>query len=157
MSDAERPDGTDPRVLVPDDDEPLVTIVSNDKSSANAYHTHPKACDKINRTSETREVKQSVAEWQGGTKCDRCAEIDAQPRAPPEITDPRDNPQTQISAALCSALRRAVRDGHTAGAVSDAADLSRSTTYPHIRGDCSHDVAIPPSKYTGTEWVVDDA
>ena len=157
MSDAERPDGSDPRVLVPDADEPLVTVVSNDKSSADAYHTHASACDKINRSSATREVKQSVAEWQGCELCERCEELDALPDAPLTLTDadvPDDH--RQVPAAVCAALRRAVGRGYPAGDAGRVAGVSRSTVYPHVRGECDHDVAEPAFAYDGDEWVVRD-
>ena len=157
MSDAAPPDGTDPRVLVPDEDEPTVTIVGAERSSSSAYHTHPEACDKINRSTVAREVPQSVAEWQGNDLCDRCAELDALPDAPLTLTN-ADVPDDakQVPADVCAALRRAVGRGYPAGDAGRVADVSRSTVYPHVRGECDHDVAEPTYEYDGTEWVVSD-
>ena len=157
MSDAERPDGTDPRVLVPDDDEPIVTIVGAERSSSSAYHTHPEACDKINRSTTSREVKQSVAEWQDNDLCERCAELDALPDAPLTLTD-TDVPDDarQIPASVCAAFRRAVGCGYPARDAGRVAGVSRSAVYPHVRGECDHDVVEPAFEYDGDGWVIRD-
>jgi len=141
------PDGSDPRVLVPDEDEPLVTIVSNDRSSYDTYHTHPERCDKINRTSKTREVKQSIAEWQGNDLCDRCAELDAAPESPIDVADATHTPGEPVTPATCHALRREVARGHDPTEVGSAIGMSKSTAYVHLRGECSHNIAHAPLVY----------
>lgn len=147
MSKPSPPDGSDPRVLVPDEDEPEVTIVSNDRSSYDTYHTHPESCDKITRTAATREVKQSIAEWKGNSLCERCAALDSAPESPIDVADATHTPGDSVTPAACHALRREVARGHNARAVGDAIGLGKSTTYTHLRGECGHDIAHPPLVY----------
>lgn len=157
MSKPTPPDGSDPRVLVPGEDEPEVTIVSNDRSSYDTYHTHPKACDKINRSSKTREVKLSVAEWQGNDLCDRCAELAAAPATPVDVSDADHTSESRVSVATCHALRREVARGHDAKSVGEAIGLGKSTAYVHLRGECDHDTAHPPLVYddAASAWRVE--
>ena len=154
MSKPTPPDGSDPRVLSPSPDEPDVTIVQNDRSSSDAYHTYPDECDKINTETHTRSVKQSIAEWQGKHLCGRCAELEARPGPLAELTPADRGSKGVIAADACATLREHVAAGHDPVAVGDELGMTKSCVYRHLRGEVSHEVPHPPLAYTDGTWTV---
>lgn len=64
---------TDPRVLVPEEDEQEVIVKAAFGGSGKAYHTAE--CVNVRRMRQTNMVKISVAEWKGYHECERCQHI----------------------------------------------------------------------------------
>ena len=70
---ADGPDGSDPRVLAPSDDEERVIVKASFGGKGKAYHTTE--CLNVDAMRSTREVPLSVAEWKGCDECHACQRI----------------------------------------------------------------------------------
>lgn len=147
MSDAARPDGSDPRVLTPDADEPDVWI-SRGNSSAKKYHTNE--CATVEQMIRAKQVPQSVAEWNDHEKCDRCHRIDT--------GDDYERPGAgeirlttgyhTVSPVRCLALRALAVSGDTQRDAADTLGVSQSTAARHIKGECTCDHYGHAVRYT---------
>lgn len=139
-----RPDGTDPRVLTPSDDEPEVKIA---KRNTQAYHTAD--CRTIYRMRERgvgfKTVKLSVAEWRDLHECDICEREGAyDPDATPDRSghaDPEDAPG--VAAPTCAAWRTYLGSGLPALELIDIVPYSETEVRRHLKGECAHEVSEP--------------
>jgi len=134
---ASDPDGTDPRILSPSDDEPTVTI-AHGHSTGKTFHTTE--CPVVRRMNAPNEVAQSVAEWKGYTKCKRCDEREGgdgfpHPGGP-------DGPGVchhlqGVTRAECLQIRVRLLTGGSRRTVQEALDIGNATVGRHVSGDCS--------------------
>lgn len=134
---ASEPDGTDPRILTPDDDEPEVKI-ANGYSTGKTYHTAD--CAVVKRMDAAQTVTQSVAEWKGYTKCKRCDEREGgegypHPGGPNGATTA--HRLNGVGRIRCLQLRARLVGGETHKAVADAYNIGSATVGRHARGECS--------------------
>jgi hypothetical protein len=137
-----KPDGSDPRVLTPDDDEPDVKVA---KENTEAFHTAD--CRTIYRLRDRSDVgfttrKRSVAEWQGLHECEICrreGEYD-----PDDRPDPTPDEGTHtIDAATCDALRTYLGSGMDAVEIIDIVPYGETVVREHLKGKCDHDTDAP--------------
>ena len=131
---------SDPRVLEPAEDEPLVTVKSAFGGSGEAYHTEN--CLNVQGMRESREVKLSVAEWKGYHECENCIKLresDPEPEPEPE-------PEPDLSGA-CADVREQLANGVDRATVTENSPWARRSTHRHATGDCSHDIDVPPVAY----------
>ncbi|UBF23296.1 hypothetical protein M1M40_gp18 [Halorubrum tailed virus 29] len=138
MSDAARPDGSDPRVLTVPDDAPEVWIARGN-SSARTYHTN--RCATVEQMTDPKRVPKPVAEWNDHTKCGRCKRLDTgedyeRPGAGPVRLS---TGYHSVSAVRCLAMRALALKGHTHVEAGAAVDVAKSTATRHIGGNCTCD------------------
>jgi predicted transcriptional regulator len=138
MSDAARPDGSDPRVLTVPDDAPEVWIARGN-SSAKAYHTNE--CATVAQMDDPKRVAQPVAEWNDHSKCARCERLDTgddyeRPGAGPIRID---SGYHNVSAVRCLAIRALALRGYDQREIADYFTIERSTVARHIGGKCTCD------------------
>ena len=137
-----KPDGSDPRVLAPSEDEPVVTVKSAFGGSGEAYHTEN--CINVQRMRESREVKLSIAEWKGYHECENCIELrEAQNEPEP---DPEPEPEPDLSGA-CADVRKDLANGMDKATVAENSPWEKRSTHRHATGKCSHDIDVPPVSY----------
>ena len=128
---------SDPRVLEPAEDEPLVTVKGAFGGSGEAYHTAE--CVNVRKMRETREVKLSVAEWKGYHECQHC--IDKQ-RETPDIEPEEDT--SNSTEERCARVRRLFKKGLNRDEVTEHVNWSRTAVYTHGTGKCTHDIDEAP-------------
>jgi len=138
MSDAARPDGSDPRVLTVPDDAPEVWIARGN-SSAKKYHTN--RCATVEQMNDPKTVAQPVAEWNDHSKCARCERLDTgddyeRPGAGPIRID---SGYHNVSAVRCLAIRALALRGYDQREIADYFTIERSTVARHISGKCTCD------------------
>lgn len=175
---ASAPDGTDPRILSPGDDDPDVTIASG-HSTGKTYHTMD--CPVVKRMKEPKTTSRAVAEWKGYSKCERCDELESGQEsqtnadAPPQVpvcpacgTDltgvklaahlPCDAVNGKMSADLCEQLRRDLLAADSLPAVVDKYPVEDGACRRHARGDCDCRGDVPPLTYdmSAKTWVSTD-
>lgn len=140
-----KPDGTDPRILAPSEDEPLVTVKSAFGGNGKAYHTTE--CVNVRSMRQTREVKLSVAEWKGYHECRLC--LDKKENGPypepEEQQSQREEPHTSPTRAECATFREWIgEESLTMSQAAARSDWGRTAVNNHASGDCSHDIDTPP-------------
>jgi len=138
MSDAARPDGSDPRVLTVPDDAPDVLIARNN-SSAKAYHTN--RCATVKQMTDPKRVARSVAEWNDHEKCARCRRIDTgEDYERPGAGEIRiDSGYHTVTPVRCLAIRALALRGYHQREIADYFTVGRSTVARHISGKCTCD------------------
>ena len=134
---ASPPDGTDPRILTPEEDEPEVTIAYG-HSTGKTYHTTD--CAVVQRMSAPQDVSRSVAEWKGYTKCKRCDEREGGDGYPhpggPEGAS-LSHRLHGITRARCLQIRVRLLNGGTRRSVADAVGVGSGSVGRHRTGECS--------------------
>ena len=138
MSDAARPDGSDPRVLTVPDDAPEVWIARGN-SSARSYHTN--RCATVEQMDDPKRVAQPVAEWNDHNKCGRCERLDTGEdyERPGAGAVRLSTGYHSVSAVRCLAMRALALKGHKHVDAGEAVDVSQSTASRHITGKCTCD------------------
>ena len=138
MSKPTPPDGSDPRVLTPDPDEPDVWVTCR-HSSSKRYHTQ--RCSVVEQMNHEKQVDKSVAEWSGHEKCDRCHRIETdEDYERPGAGEIRiDSGYHSVSPVRCLSLRALALGGHTHDEAADVIGVASSTAGRHIRGECTCD------------------
>lgn len=134
-----RPDGSDPRVLTPDADEPEVWVASGSSSNAKTYHTNH--CATVDRMGRPTQVPLSVARWRDHEKCERCELIDSDedyPRPGTSSVNIAAGYHT-VTALRCLILRALALDGYTHADAAAEIDVTKSTATRHISGSCECD------------------
>lgn len=140
MSQPRKPDGTDPRIVTPSEDDETVKVSSSWNSSGDAYHTTD--CAIVARIESVREVQKSVAEWKGFHECTRCInEGEWTPDFERETTGAWQHFPTTVE---CAAWRSAIANGTQPRDVADGLAYSSTTIRRHALGRCDHDVTHPP-------------
>ena len=141
-----KPDGSDPRVLTPGDDEPTVKIA---KHNTKAYHTAD--CRTIYRLRDRGDVgfttrKLSVAEWQGLHECEICrTEGEYDPDDQPDRSP--DEGEHDLDAATCDAMRTYLGSGVDAVEIVDTVPFGETLVREHLKGKCDHDTDAPAYSY----------
>ena len=140
-----KPDGSDPRVLTPGEDEPEVKIA---KQHTQAYHTAD--CRTIYRMRERgigfKTVKQSVAEWQDLHECEICCKHgEYDPDAAPDTSPDERSPD--ITAAMCDAWRTYLGNGMAALDIIDTVPYGETNVRNHLKGNCECEPDAPPYTY----------
>lgn len=160
MSQPSKPDGSDPRVVTPDADEPQVTIAKG-YSTGKVYHTSS-TCPTIKRMDAPQEVALSVAEWKDYDKCGRCdAQESADADSPTGDFDKIPKYASllgRVTPSVCVAIRAALVAGASKREAGERFGVSHSTVERHTDGcGCDHDA--PPVAYApGLTWhPTDDA
>lgn len=143
MSQPSKPDGTDPRIVVPDEDEETVAIAYG-YSTGKTYHTAN--CAVTDRMSDPNHVPVSVAKWKGYTKCKRCDEREGGEGYEHPGKGPQDGPNASqllqgISPVACVQLRALLLDGASRQEAADTLGVGKSTVGRHALGkcNCGHD------------------
>lgn len=134
---ASDPDGTDPRILSPGDDETTVKI-AHGHSTGKTYHTGD--CAVVDRMDEANEVALSVAEWKGYTKCKRCDELeggDGYPHPGGPDGASLSHRLHGITRARCLQIRVRLLNGGTRRSVADAVGVGAASVGRHRAGECS--------------------
>jgi len=137
MSDAAPPDGSDPRVLTPGDDEPEVWVASGETSNSKKYHTN--RCATVERMTRPTKVPMSIAEWRDHTLCDRCRLIDTnEDYRRPGTTDVQvDVGYHTVTPLRCLILRALALEGYTQREAADEIGVvTKGTAGKHIAGSC---------------------
>lgn len=153
---ASAPDGTDPRILSPDDDEPEVTIARG-YSTEKTYHTTD--CPIVRRINNPNDVPKSVAEWKGYTKCKRCEKVEggedyARPgRSYADGPLPRPH---RISRTKCLKSRALLLQGGTRRGVAEQLDIGNGSVQRHRSGSCSCEHDAHTVEYDGDGYVRTD-
>mgnify|MGYP000034627651 CR=1 FL=1 len=155
MSNSSTPDGTDPRVLAPSDDEEQVIVKGAWGASGNAYHTCE--CRNVVQMRSTREVPVSVAEWKGYHECHACiteGEYNDDPsREAQQSTNDHVHPTP--TAEECATFRRKILAGMSPADVAAESGWGRTTVYRHATGGCKCEgVDHAPVAYG---WHVDES
>lgn len=152
------PDGSDPRVLTPSDDEPDVIVKANWRGNGSGYHTT--RCRNVVQMDRTRTVKQSVAEWKGYHECHVCITEGEYNDDPDELETRSTGEHVHPTPTReeCAAFRERMVDGETPAQVAADVSWGRTAVYTHARGDCHHEDAPdhPPVVYDGARWRVDE-
>lgn len=148
-----KPDGSDPRVLTPSEDEEHVMVKGAWGASGDAYHTCE--CRNVVQMRSVREVPISIAEWKGYHECHACiteGEYNDDPsREEQQSTDENVHPTPSIEE--CAAFRRAILEGNTPADVASDTVWGRTSIYRHATGGCKcEDVSHPPVAHG---WHVD--
>jgi plasmid maintenance system antidote protein VapI len=138
MSDAARPDGSDPRVLTVPDDAPDVLIARNN-SSAKAYHTN--RCATVKQMTDPKRVARPVAEWNDHEKCARCRRIDSDEdyERPGSGVVRVKTGYHSVSPVRCLALRAFALSGLSHTDAAERINVTKSTATRHINGNCTCD------------------
>lgn len=148
MSQPSQPDGSDPRILAPSDDEEQVIVKSAWGGNGKAYHTTE--CRNVEQMRSTREVAKSIAEWKGYHECEVCiteGEYNDDP-APEEQQSTGEQVHATPTTEECARFRRLILDGDSPADVAAQTDWGRTTVYRHANGNCKcTDVAHPPVTY----------
>lgn len=134
---ASKPDGTDPRILTPDDDEPEVKIAYG-HSTGKTYHTTE--CAVVSRMSKPQKVSRSVAEWKGYSKCKRCDEReggDGYPHPGGPKSASISHRLHGVNRSRCLQIRVCLLRGGNKREVADALDIGSSSVGRHRTGKCS--------------------
>jgi hypothetical protein len=142
MSQPSKPDGTDPRIVVPDDDEDDVIVKSSFGGTGQAYHTCE--CRNVVQMESTRTVKQTIAEWKGYTECNVCiteGEYNDDPGREEIAAEDKVHPSP--TREECAAFRTRILSGASPAQVAADTTWGRTAVYTHARGDCTH--ADPPA------------
>lgn len=158
MSQPAKPDGTDPRIVIPDENEPTVTIAYG-YSTGKTYHTTE--CPITERMSDPNHVAISVAEWKGYTKCKRCTERESgdgyehPARGPPTGAHPAQLLQG-VTPVGCVQLRACLLDGDSRSDAASRLDVGKSTIGRHALGKCNcghdaHTLTHTDDGYTTTD------
>ena len=135
---ADAPDGSDPRILAPSDDEPDVKIAQG-YSTGNVYHTS--TCPTVKRMNQPHDVPISVAEWKGYSKCKRCDEQEGGDGYEHPGKGPRNGAQisqllTGVDAITCLQIRALLLSGETQASTADILQIGKTTVGTHGRGEC---------------------
>ena len=148
---ADAPDGSDPRILAPSEDEPDVIIKASGGGSSRAYHTA--RCRNVTNMNSTRTVKQSVAEWKGFDECEVCIHEGEYDPTPDDETE-TDTASQYMSRETCAEVRRRCLRGESIGEMQADYEWGWAAINNHVRGRCSelHDVDAPACAYG---WHVD--
>lgn len=133
-----KPDGTDPRVLAPPEDDELVTVSSSWGGSGEAYHTT--RCRNVYRTEHTREVPLTIAEWKGYHECEACIE---EGRYEPSQDDPtEDDYQRSPTAETCRVWRETVlTSDESPTTLAESSEWGATAIHSHVTGRCNHNDA----------------
>jgi hypothetical protein len=158
MSQPSTPDGTDPRIVSPSEDEQTVQIAFG-QSTGRTYHTAD--CTVVERMHDPKEVAMSVAEWKGYSKCKRCDEREGGDGYEHPGKGSRDGPNASqlligIDSVGCIHVRACLLDGKTTVETGDIVDAGKSTVRRHAHGNCSCDHPGRTVEYDGTEWTPAD-
>ena len=143
------PDGTDSRILSPDDNEPEVTVARGN-STGKTYHTTD--CPIVRRINDPNHVPKSVAEWKGYTKCKRCDEVEGgegytrPDRSYADEVLPRPH---RISRIKCLKSRALLLQGGTRRGVAEQLDIGEGTVQRHRSGSCSCEHDAHAVEYDG--------
>lgn len=135
-----KPDGTDPRIVAPSEDEETVWVKSSYGGSAKAYHT--RRCRNVEQMRSAREVKKSVAEWKGYHECSVCQK-DPAPEPDPEPSETVLEP----TKAECFTFRKLLLEHGSATAVAEYVEWGTTAINKHARGKCQHDTPHPAVKH----------
>lgn len=134
---ASEPDGSDPRILTPDDDDPEVKIAYG-HSTGKTYHTTD--CAVVKRMDAPQTVARGVAEWKGYSKCKRCDEREGGEGYPhpggPDGASPSHRLHG-ITRAQCLQIRVRLLTGGTRRSVADAVGVGTASVGRHRTGACS--------------------
>lgn len=138
MSNSQRPDGTDARVLTVPDDAPEVWV-SRRNSSSKKYHT--RECATVEQMNDPKRVAQPIAEWNNHTKCARCERLDTgNDYERPGSGEIRiDTKYHTVTPVRCLAIRAFALRGDKQRDIADVVDIGRGTVAWHITGRCSCD------------------
>lgn len=148
MSNADKPDGTDPRVLTPDPDEPDVYIARQDHS---ATKWHPEECSSVKAMDNPKVVSKSIATWNGRTKCSRCERIQTGEDYPRPGTKYSSNPYGyhSVTPVKCLTMRALALAGWDHTEIADEVDVTKSTATRHCNGSCQCVHVGHSVEYTG--------
>lgn len=154
MSQPTKPDGTDPRIVAPTEDEQTVQIAFG-RSTGQTYHTAD--CTVVERMDDPKEVGISVAEWKGYSKCKRCDECEGGEGYDHPGKGPRDGPNasqllTGIDSVGCIQVRACLLDGRSQVETAEIVDAGKSTVGRHAHGKCSCEHDGRTVEHTDGEW-----
>ena len=136
---ADAPDGSDPRIVTPSEDEQTV-ITAHGYSTGKKYHT--RKCPTVKRMDKPTEEPISIARWKDYTKCKRCDEGEAERSYDHVSKGPRDGGThaqllTGVDSIACLQIRSILINDETQQTTADMLGFAKSTVGTHARGECN--------------------
>ena len=152
---ADAPDGNDPRIVTPSEDERKV-ITAHGYSTGKTYHT--RECPTVKRMDDPTEVPISIARWKDYTKCKRCDEHARKQQHEHVRKGPRNGGThaqllSGVDAPACLQIRALLLSGETQQATADILGIGKATVGTHARGECGCEHHGRPLTYDGHEYL----
>jgi len=126
MSNASKPDGTDPRIV----QETGETVVVSPQSRGRTYHND--GCDVVDSMINPKRVDKSVAEWSDKTPCRKCHDLADSGYTP------------DLNGEKVDRVRRALVNGIEAAEIAQKRPFVSSTIRYHARARREYNYEIEP-------------